>query len=172
LYFFDKKQRICYNKNIIKGTYKGGMCMKQDKYTILGLIILILILGAILGLRVLARQNDLSLEITESENTGTKNPMKDELNLDPYIGDDISYETVLAMFTEIETNVVDCYKSVLEDRTVLVLTASTNKIAGSLSDYSNTLREYKQDYIKEGSRYRITVANQGQTTKKITIVVK
>ena len=145
--------------------------MKQDKYTILGLLILILILGTVLGVRILASQNGLNLQITESTSTNAENPLKETLDLEPYIGDDVPYETVLEMLTYIETNVVDCSRVMLDDRTVLTLRASTSKIAGSLSDYSNTLREYKQNYIKEDNKYRIVVENEGQTTKKITIVI-
>lgn len=145
--------------------------MKQDKYTILGLLILILILGTVLGVRILASQNGLNLQITESTSTNAENPLKETLDLEPYIGDDVPYETVLEMLTYIETNVVDCSRVMLDDRTVLTLRASTSKIAGSLSDYSNTLREYKQNYIKEDNKYRVEVENEGQTTKKITIVI-
>ena len=145
--------------------------MKQDKYTILGLLILILILGTVLGVRILASQNGLNLQITEPTSTNAENPLKETLNLEPYIGDDVPYETVLEMLTYIETNVIDCSRVMLDDRTVLTLRASTSKIAGSLSDYSNTLREYKQNYIKEDNKYRVEVENEGQTTKKITIVI-
>lgn len=143
--------------------------MKQDKYTIIGLIIVILVLGVILGIRVLMRQTNLSLKIISEDNLSTSNQ---NMNFDKYIGENLTYTDIQNMLSEIEVYVIGATKIPLNDRTVITLNLTTNKSAGALTDYSNTIRGFKQGVITENHTYKVTLkSGLTETTKTMEIII-
>ena len=145
--------------------------MNQDKYTILGLLVVILILGIILGVRVVARQNNISIAIAEASSSGGST-VNQAMDFDKYIGNNKKYEDIQAMLTEIETYVIGASNINLSDRKIITLNLTTNKTAGTLADYSNTIRDIKQNTITEGHTYNVNLKNGlKETTKTMEIIV-
>ena len=146
--------------------------MKQDKYTILGLIGLIIILSIILGVRVAARHANLSLQIAEAEMSSSGSSINQNMDFSKYAGENLTYEDIQKMLTEIEVYVIGVTKIPLEDRTVVNLNLTTNKTAGTLSDYSKSLNDIKQNDVVDGRTYKVEIkSGLTETTKIMEIVI-